>query len=296
MKKIDMHNHVVKRKGPNRLGTNSTFVTPEELFEMHDRINVSKGLILPLINVECAYQNQSNEEVIELVERYPDRIAWFCNIDPRAISNSEDANLSHLLLYYKEHGARGVGEVCANLYFDDPFFLNFFEHCERCDMPVTFHIAPKQGRNYGIVDEFGLPRLEKVLKMFTRLKFFGHSQCFWSGISADVNENTWTGYPTGKVIPGRVVELMRKYPNLYGDMSAGSGYNAITRDPEFGYAFLEEFQDRLFFATDICAPENDKQDFYGFSFWLDEAYNNGKISKEAYEKVSYKNAEKILEG
>ena len=33
------------------------------------------------------------------------------------------------------------------------------------------------------------------------------------------------------------MELLRKYPNLYGDLSAGSGYNAITRDPAFGDAF-----------------------------------------------------------
>lgn len=295
LKKIDMHNHIVKQKGILRQDARNTFVTPEELFEMHDRINVGKGLILPIVNVECSYQTQSNEEAMELAQMYPDRLAWFCNVDPRALTNSEDSDISHLLMYYKSQGAKGVGEVCANIYFDDPITLNFFKHCEECEMPVTFHIAPQIGGYYGLVDGFGLPRLEKVLTMFPKLKFIGHSQCFWSGISADVNESNWMGYPSGKVIPGRVVELMRKYPNLYGDMSAGSGFNAITRDPEFGYSFLEEFQDRLFFATDICATENDKSPFFGFSFWLDEAYEKGKISRDAYEKICYKNAEKILE-
>lgn len=79
---------------------------------------------------------------------------------------------------------------------------------------------------------------------------------------------------------------MRKYPNLHGDLSAGSGYNAVTRDPEFGYDFLEEFQDRLYFGTDICAPENDMR----LSYWLDDAVESGKISREAYEKISRENA------
>ncbi len=294
MLKIDMHNHVVKHKGPHRIGTNGTFVTAEELFLLHDQLGVKKGLILPIVNVECAYQTQSNEEAMELAQQYPDRLAWFCNIDPRQIANSPDADLSYMLMFYKERGAKGVGEVCANLYFDDPLVQNLFRHCQACQLPLTFHIAPTVGGNYGLVDDFGLPRLEKALQLFPDLKFFGHSQCFWSGISADITKDTWTSYPTGKVTPGRVVELMEKYPNLYGDMSAGSGYNAVTRDPEFGYWFLEKFQDRLFYATDICDPENVHAEFFGFSAWLDAALAQGHLSRAAYEKICWRNAEQVL--
>ena len=64
----------------------------------------------------------------------------------------------------------------------------------------------------------------------------------------------------------------------------------MARDPEFGYAFLEEFQDRLLFATDICDPRN-KLDLFLF---LNEAVGNGHISRSAYKKISYKNAERLL--
>jgi hypothetical protein len=47
---------------------------------------------------------------------------------------------------------------------------------------------------------------------------------------------------------------MRKYPNLYGDLSAGSGCNALARDPEYAIKFMTEFQDRLMFGLDICSP------------------------------------------
>ena len=90
--------------------------------------------------------------------------------------------------------------------------------------------------------------------------------------------------------PVRVVELLRKYPNLCCDLSAGSGENAIRRDPEFGYAFLEEFQDRLYFGTDICAPHNEM----GLSKYLDEAVTQGHISQIAYEKICRENALRLL--
>ena len=83
---------------------------------------------------------------------------------------------------------------------------------------------------------------------------------------------------------------MRKYPNLCGDLSAGSGQNALMRDPEFAYKFLEEFQDRLYFGTDICSPTND----FKLTFFLDEAVENGHISQECYNKVCRENALKLL--
>ena len=89
--------------------------------------------------------------------------------------------------------------------------------------------------------------------------------------------------------------MQRKYPNLCCDLSAGSGCNAITRDPAFGWAFLEEFQDRCFFGTDICAPGNMNSAMMRLSGFLDEAMLNGKISYAAYEKISRGNALDLLE-
>ncbi len=90
-----------------------------------------------------------------------------------------------------------------------------------------------------------------------------------------------------------MVRLLREYPNLYGDLSpaAGSGYNAISRDPEFGYAFLEGFQDRLIFGTDICDPSNALTLFD----LLNEAVACSKISPDAYEKICWKNGAQLLQ-
>jgi hypothetical protein len=100
------------------------------------------------------------------------------------------------------------------------------------------------------------------------------------------------GYPTGPVTDGgRLVELMRTYDNLWGDISAGSGNNALVRDWDFGCRFMEEFQDRLLFGTDICqcpqtVPQVDT---------MNRALAENKISQTAYDKINYLNAEKLLD-
>lgn len=296
LKKIDIHVHSILEPGIERVGTGGTFATPAQLREMYDQIGVEKGVILPAYSPDGTHVIVTNEDVMKMVAANPDSFYWFCNIDPRMGTNAPNTDFSHFIEYYKKRGAKGVGEITANLYFDDPRVYNLFSHCERCQMPVTFHIG-NMGGDYGLVDELGLPRLEKTLRHFPKLQFLGHSQKFWSEISGDVTEETRFTSPEGPVKPGgRVVELMRRYPTLCGDLSASSGSNSVMRDPDFGYAFIEEFADRLYFGTDICDPCNITWPMLKLSGWLDDAVERGKISYEAYEKVSRGNALRLLEG
>ena len=89
---------------------------------------------------------------------------------------------------------------------------------------------------------------------------------------------------------GRFPEMLRKHRNLWGDISAGSGNNALVRDPEFGWRFMEEFQDQLLFGTDICGPGQETPQVET----LNNALNGGHISRTAYEKITHLNAEKLL--
>ena len=70
-----------------------------------------------------------------------------------------------------------------------------------------------------------------------------------------------------------------------GDLSAGSGANAVMRDPAFGYKFLEEFQDKLFFGTDYCC----RGQRFILSEFLDEGVETGRISQKAYNKICREN-------
>lgn len=288
---IDIHVHTRRRPGALRNGK-SAYSTPEQLLERYDKLGVEKAVLLPGVSPECSYAPQSNEEILEVCERWPDRFIPFCNIDPRAMTNSPSAPLDHLIGFYKSQGCKGVGEITANLPFNHPMVENLFKHCEALKMPIIFHIAPALGGYYGLCDEPGLPLLEQALAKFPGLIFLGHSQPFWAEIAPLDTPESRNGYPKGPVVgEGAVPRLMRKYPNLHGDLSANSGYNAISRDIEFGCRFLEEFQDRLYFGTDICAPDTPTPlvDF------LKNMRAQGKISEQCFEKVSYKNAIRLLE-
>ncbi len=294
-KKIDIHAHAMGSRGiPN--GPGGGFMPlPEELMQIYKELNIERSVLLPEILTEYNLEIGSNRETRDIVAKYPETFSWFCNIDPRQGTRSPDYDFSFVLNYYKSIGARGVGEICANIAIDDPLALNLFKHCEACDMPVIFHMG-YPGKEYGLCDDLGLWRLEKVLSMFPRLKFLGHSNRFWFEISDSYAGRDAGGYPAGKVTPGRMVELMRKYDNLHGDLSAGSGFNAIMRDPDFGYSFLEEFSDRLYYGTDICTCDIERalKIFKPFADYLDDGVENGKLSADAHYKICRGNAEKLL--
>ena len=111
-------------------------------------------------------------------------------------------------------------------------------------MPVTIHISPAiDGYGYGIVDDLSLPRLEKMLKKHPNLKILGHSQPFWSEIGDNVTEENRNKYVTGKVRPGRLISLLREYPNLLCDLSAGNSFAFTILLTLIGFfsGFLSEF-------------------------------------------------------
>jgi len=287
---IDIHVHTTRENVPGR-SNGDNFATPEQLVAMFDERGIDMAVILPEASPECMSPGVSVSECLDVVARYPDRFVPFCNIDPRALTDSPSANFTPMLECWKSRGCKGVGELTANLPFDDPRCWNMFRHVEACGLPVVFHVATQIGGTYGLYDELGLPRFEKTLREFPHLTFLGHSQAFWSEISGDVTEATHGGYPRGPVVDGgRLVALMREYPSLCGDLSAGSGHNAVSRDPEFGYRFFEEFQDRLFFGTDICAPTN-KTPIVEF---LRRAVEGGHISRDAHDKIAWRNATRLL--
>ena len=292
-KKIDVHAHVspFPEYAPP-LMSGSPMLTAAQQIQFYDDLNIEKGVLLPLTSSEYHFEQITSLDAKYVADQHPDRFLWFCGVDPRAAGNTPKADLSRLLMHYKNIGAKGVGELTAQLYADDPLMDNLFYHCGECDMPVTIHIAPKFGDYYGIVDEVGLPRLERMLKKHKKLKIFGHSANFWSQISGDVDEVSWNTYPTGKVTDGAIARLMREYDNLYCDLSANSGSNALMRDPEYAARFIEEFSDRLMYGCDICATF---QKFsFAFNAFLDKMYDDGMISAENYYKLVRGNAERLL--
>jgi uncharacterized protein len=287
---IDVHAHAYRLPGPPQDGR-TTFCQVDQLLARWDELGVERGVVLPLIGPEV-YLPQANEDILEMAEQTNGRIIPFCNIDPCGILNSPDAPLYIWLRHYKEKGCKGVGEFMPNLPFNHPLVLNLFAHAEALELPVTFDTSDRIGGTYGLYADPGMAQFEECLQRFPRLKFFGHGPEFWAEIAALDPPGHRSGYPSHPVREeGVVPRLFREYGTLYGDLSAGSGANALMRDPDYAVRFLNEFQDRLMFGTDVCAFEQELP----LAAFLRDLLAQGKIIPAVFHKVAKDNAIRLLE-
>jgi predicted TIM-barrel fold metal-dependent hydrolase len=286
---IDVHAHAYLFDSPPQDGK-TQFCTADEVLKRYDELNIEKGILLPLIGPET-YLPQSNQEIMEICRLHPDRFVPFFNIDPRGMQNSEFTDFSVWINWFKEHGCKGVGEFMPNMYFRDPRVMNMFRQFEAAGLPVIFDDTVYVNYHYGLVDDPGLPQLEMVLRSFPNLILLGHGPAFWSEIGVldtVFDRGTYPAYPIRA--EGAVPKLFRRYKNLWGDLSAGSGYNALARDVDYAINFLNEFQDRLCFGTDICYPTQNLP----LAEFLIDLKKSGKLSAEAFEKIARGNIKRLL--
>jgi len=285
---IDVHGHI-GRVLPDR----REFVDVTNLIAKMDAWGIDKTVILPLSeHPEGAYLECNTEDVITACARYADRLIPFCLIDPR-YGNDQEIDFSHLFEEYAARGCRGVGEVLPKMDFDDPLCLNLYRQAAGFDMPVLFDMQDRP-LGYGLRDDYGLPRLEHALQACPDTIFIGHGPTFWAEISAEVPDGQRSGYPTGPVVEdGAAVRLMRQYPNMWADTSAGSGYGALTRDLAFGLEFMDEFQDKLMFGTDSCR-RSDVEEEAPIVTLFRTLREEGKLAESALEKMAWQNATRLL--
>jgi len=117
--------------------------------------------------------------------------------------------------------------------------------------------------------------------------FIGHGPGFWASISGSVTRRDLGGYPRGPVGPGGALDrLLQAYPNLWGDLSAGSGDGALTRDREFGRGFLIRRANRLLFGTDYLKAGQNVPQF--------EVLASFDLPPDVRAKIERGNAAKLL--
>lgn len=293
---IDIHAHAYRKPVPFVV----QFPTVEELLRRYDAANIERGCLLPVVSPEI-YLPQANEDILDMAAMYPDRLIPFCNIDPRALTNSCDAPLDKILQYYKDRGCKGVGEIMLNVPTMDPMVQNLFKHAAAVGLPVTIDGSDRVGGDFGLYDEPGLPQLEHTLQKFPDLVMLGHGPTVWAEISTvripaqrkpvfrPDGEHVGWNPPSGPVKEEGVLQhLLRNYPNFYGELS--DAYSALNRDHEYGPKFLTEFQDKLFFGTDCCHPDMPFRTHELLLQWRDE----NKISEQVFKKIAYDNAAEFL--
>ena len=298
---IDIHTHITYKDFPEfaaRILDRTPFDV-DILLKRMDMEGIDKSIVLPLSDAEVMdrYGCAGNQEVIMACRQHPDRLIPFCAVDPRSMmvwgAKEGKGSIYNLLSIYRDLGCKGIGEVCGAVMVDDERYATIYEAAGELGMPLIFHFQRPGGTSYGAFDEFHLPGLERMLARFPKTRFLGHSMAFWSELSGDVEEKDSEKYLREPYsTKGKLWELFEKYPNLGGDISAGSGAFALKCNEQLGAEFMERFQDQIFFGTDrftaIDEPIPPQKPL--MDKWLAE----GRISQSVYEKISHVNAEKLL--
>ena len=128
------------------------------------------------------------------------------------------------------------------LHLNEIFFKLLTRYCNTARKWInerTFHFP-------GYLLDFST--LESILKTYQSINFIGHGPLFWRMISAD--ESLVYGAKMPIKMEGLMVKMLRNYPNLYGDISAASGYYALDRDHEFAKQFLSELSKKILYGSD----------------------------------------------
>jgi len=238
---IDFHVHLGNYYFPR---THRKPLHVEQLISFMDANGISKSVLLPLDSPEASGTSFTTFDALAACEQYPDRLIAFCCVDPRRVY------LEQSICEYVRMGCVGFGEHKVGLPVDDLRSLKIYSLCGKLGLPVLIHMDYVCN-----TDKPGLPGLERLAKMMPSTTFILHGQAWWAEISA-FNDGR-SVYPTGHIQLGRVEILLQTYPNLYADISAGSGYNALTRDRIYTPGFLTRNCNKLLFGTDYLYPSQE---------------------------------------
>jgi predicted TIM-barrel fold metal-dependent hydrolase len=226
-------------------------------------------------------------DVVETCQRFPGRfVAGYCPCP----TEGDAAALFEAA--YRVYGVRICGEWSYRTLLDDPRSLELFRCAGRLGCPVVLHLdapyLPDAQSGQPVYQPFwyggGADVLERALQQCPETTFIGHAPGFWRYISGD--EATASAvYPIGPIAPGgRLLDLFDRYENLWADLSAGSGLNALQRDPEFARTFLIRYSHRLLFGRD---DHGDRLQRFLTSLHLPE---------EAQARILYGNAQQVVGG
>ena len=228
---IDIHQH-----------TNYTGRTDEELIRHQREMGIAKTVLLPAgskygLAADCG----GNDTVVAVARRLPKEYVYFANELP------DIPEARPVIERYLKSGAIGIGEQKFPVDADSAHIELIAKIAEEHGVPVLLHF---EFQKYNL----NIDRFHRILARHPKVNFIGHAQTWWCNIDKACDQKTM--YPTGPVTPGGISDrLLSDYPNMYGDLSAGSGLNSMMRDEAHAREFLKRHQDKLLFGSDC----NDRQ-------------------------------------
>ncbi|PYR92514.1 MAG: amidohydrolase [Acidobacteria bacterium] len=195
------------------------------------------------------------------------------------------ADATTIIEGYLRRGAVIIGEQKFGVECDSPEMERIYHLAEVHHVPVLMHW---QFQMYN----YGFERFYKMLDKYRRVNFIGHAQTWWANIDQN-NHDQSVMYPKGPVTVGGVTDrYLSDYANMYGDLSAGSGLNALTRDEGFTRDFLVRHQNKLLFGSDCTDVEGSGPACQGAQTIA--AIRRLAANKSIERKLLYQNAKTLL--
>jgi predicted TIM-barrel fold metal-dependent hydrolase len=228
---IDIHQH-----------TNYNGRTDEQLLAHQRTMGITKTILLPAgSKYGLAANCGGNDTVVAIARAKPKQYVFFANELP------DIPETRQVIEKYLKLGAIGIGEQKFHVDCDSKYMQGIADIAKDYKVPVLMHF---QHETYNLAYE----RFHTMLKKYPTVNFIGHAQTFWGNI--DKNHVQSVMYPKGPVTPGGITDrLLSDYPNMYGDLSAGSGLNALLRDEEHARGFLKRHQGKLLYGSDCNDSE-----------------------------------------
>ena len=188
------------------------------------------------------------ERVKAIQAKYPNRFVWAASTD---ITKPDAAEV---LTKAVKDGAVGFGEIKFHVEADGPELRKMYALAGELNVPILVHFQEVQHYDGEGVFSTGFKRFEAMLKAYPKTTFIGHADAFWANVSADYANQV--AYPSGPIKRGGITDkLLGDYANLFGDLSANSGNNALSRDPDFTADFLARHQNKLAFGSDCSCQD-----------------------------------------
>lgn len=265
---IDMHSHSYA-ESPAQI---DQWVKTMDFVGIEKTIILSKAIGAKFDSIYQAYAG-----------RYPNRFEVWCGFDYRGFDQPEFGSAAVVELQRCfDVGARGVGELgdkgkglmycntkAFGMHLDDPRMDPLLKKCAELKLPVNIHVAEPiwmyqkmDSTNDGLMNAYEwrldnqpnivghdgmIDILENAVKRHPNTIFIA---CHFANCSYDLN---------------KLGRLLDKYPNLYADIAAR--YAETSPIPRFTSEFIEKYQDRLVYGTDMGI----KKEMYQITFRILES-------------------------
>lgn len=208
---------------------------PDACFTHIKGCGVTKAVLL----TRASDEGKAKEEI----KRRPDHFVRSVATDPA------EADAAKVLKNAISGGAVSIGELKYHLALDSSEMRRVYDVSAEMQVPVLLHIQNFPHFPGELPYNTGYTQFDKVVRAYPKTNFIGHADLFWAHISADVP--TDRGYPSGPIKPGGLTDKwLSEFPNLYADISANSGNNALSRDTDFSRDFIVRHQSKLIFGSD----------------------------------------------